>query len=109
MSETVFVGCKLPNGIVLELPKDPSQKVEIGGLNAIKIIGAPYCQTEVSKEFWDLWLAGNKDFPPLVSGALFFAKNGQSVKSVAEENKDRKTGLEKVQAKDYKLKVDDGK
>ena len=104
MSETVIIGCKLPNGIVLELPKDPSKTVEIGGLNAIKIIGAPYCQTEISKEFWDLWLAGNKDFPPLVSGALFFAKNGNSIEAVAKENSSRKTGLEPVKAKDYNLK-----
>ena len=90
----LLVGCKLPNGIVLEHPADPSIKVELNGLNKVVIVGADHASNEVDAEFWDAWIKSNADFPAVKSGAIFVAKDERSLKAIAAENKKRKTGLE---------------
>lgn len=94
MAKIVVVGCKLPNGIVLEHPVDPQIKVELKGTNSETIIGTGYSSTEVDGDFWELWAAQNKDFPPFKSQAIFVAKSGNDVAAKAQELKDETTGLE---------------
>lgn len=94
MGKTVIVGCKLPTGIILESPLDPGIKVELNGANKATIIGAGYGSTEVDDDFWQLWAAQNKEFPPLVSKAIFVAKNSTEVVAVAKELKDELTDME---------------
>jgi len=94
MAKIVVVGCKLPNGIVLESPLDPQIKVELNGANKATIIGAGYGSTEVDGDFWELWAAQNKEFAPFKSQAIFVAKNATEIVAVAAELKDETTGLE---------------
>ncbi|STM78065.1 Uncharacterised protein [Escherichia coli] len=56
MAEMVTVGCKLPNGLVLEVGQ---KRVQVAGWrnNAVKIVGG-YGLTQVDKVFFDAWLAG---------------------------------------------------
>ena len=91
---TVIVGCRLPHGIVLDHPLDPSKKIELAGLNKALIIGADHATTEVDGEFWEQWKTVHKDFPALKSGAIFEAKDAASAKAKAKELKDEKTGFE---------------
>ena len=91
MADKVIIGCKLPNGIILEVG-DKQQVIK--GLNSIVIIGAPYRTTEVDADFYAAWLEEHKEFPAIKSGAIFIAKNFESIKSVAEDLKDEKTGFE---------------
>ncbi len=92
--KTVFVGCKLPNGIILEHPKNDAKKVELNGLNKNLVIGAEHAVTEVEALFWDAWIKVNSAFDAVKSGAIFVASDARSLESVATENKKRKTGLE---------------
>lgn len=94
MAKITVVGCKLPHGLVLEHPANPEHKVTLRGLNRISIIGADHCTTEVDGDFMDAWLAANKDFPALHSGAIFVAKSIGDAAAIATEFKDRETGLE---------------
>lgn len=91
---TVFVGCKLPHGIILEHPTNENQKVQLSGLNKIMIIGATHAMTELDSEFWDAWIAANKNFQPLKTGAIFIAKNSSELQAVAKEYEKVKTGFE---------------
>lgn len=98
----VVIGCKLPNGIVLEHPLDPSNTVELKGLNRVAIIGADHATTQVDDDFWGAWEAVHKEFPALKSGAIFVAKSANDAAAIAKEFKGRKTGLEKMSKTDKK-------
>ena len=94
MAKITIVGCKLPHGIVLEAPLDPSKSVELKGLNNVTIVGADYATTEVDADFMEQWVAANQDFPALKSGAIFIAKNASDATAIGEEFKERETGFE---------------
>ena len=94
MAQKVVVGCRLPNGIILEHPSDPKIKVELNGLNKVTIIGAPYAHNDVDADFWDAWFAVNKDFAPLKNGAIFVAKSSEDAQAKAREIKKERTGFE---------------
>lgn len=91
---SVTIGCKLPHGIVLDHPLDPSKKVELRGKNRSLIIGAEYGTTEVDGEFWETWKTVHAEFPALRSGAIFEAKNANELVAVAAELEDEATGFE---------------
>lgn len=90
----VVIGCKLPHGLILDHPLDPSKKVEINGLNRSLIIGATYATTQVDAEFWEHWKTVHKDFPALKSGAIFEAGTAAEAAAVAKELEGEKTGFE---------------
>ena len=70
MAKIVVVGCKLPHGITIEHPMDPTKTVELKGKNKALIVGADYASTEVDADFWEQWAAVNKEFPAVKSGAI---------------------------------------
>jgi len=94
MADKVIIGCKLPNGIILEVG-DKSKLIK--GLNASVIIGADHVTTEVDAEFYEAWLADHKDFPAVKSGAIFVAKTIEAIKEKAKDLKKEKTGFEPMQ------------
>ena len=106
-NETVIVGCKLPNGLVLQV-KD--KRVTVRG-------SAHYMQpnpkrkfvnpeviyadslTLVSKEFWEAWLAQMKEnFPggyaPLATGAIYANQTKDRAMGMAKDTEKEATGLE---------------
>lgn len=93
-AKIVVVGCKLPHGITIEHPMDPSKKVELEGKNKALIVGADYATNEVDGDFWEQWAAVNKEFPAVKSGAIFVAKSLTEAAAIAEEFKERPTGFE---------------
>ncbi len=97
MAKVVTVGCKLPHGITIEHPLDPSKTVTLNGKNKAVILGAEYASTEVDGDFWEQWLAVNKEFPAVKAGAIFVAKSATDVAAVAREFADRRTGFEPMQ------------
>jgi len=94
MANRVVIGCRLPNGIILEHPSNPAKTVLLNGLNKVTIIGAEYAHNDIDADFWEAWSAANKDFAPLKSGAIFFAKNADEAVAKAKEVKGKKTGFE---------------
>lgn len=93
-AKIIVIGCKLPHGLILDHPLDPSKKVELNGLNRARIIGATYATTEVDADFWNEWKTVHKDFPAVQSGAIFEAKSQADAVAVAKELEGEKTGFE---------------
>lgn len=93
-AKTVIVGCKLPHGITLEHPMNPQVTIGLAGINKAVIIGAGYATTEVDGDFWEQWLAVNKEFPAVKSGAIFVAKSAADVVAIARETAEVETGFE---------------
>ena len=98
----VTIGCRLPNGLILEVG---DQSVELAGQRQTQqrskiIILSPddYGTTEVDASFWEAWkqIVG-KDFAPLVSGAIFEAKNQNDAGAKAKDLKSKKTGHESME------------
>ena len=107
MAKIVVVGCKLPHGITIEHPMDPTKTVELKGNNKSLIVGAEYATTEVDADFFEQWAAVNKEFPAVKSGAIFVAKSSADVAAMAAEFKDRKTGFEAMDPKSHGVKPAD--
>lgn len=108
MADKVIIGSKLPFGLVIKHPSDPSKKVTLNGLNSSKIVGATFVTTEVDADFWEAWKAAHDQkahpFQPITSGAIFETKNQASAGAVAKEYSKRKTGLEPLNPTDHGVK-----
>lgn len=96
MAQTVTVGCKYPNGLLLELN---GVKVAIKGANAANIIGGHGITEGVNKEFMEAWLAQYAENDVVKGGHLFIADKAASVAAEATEKADHKTGLEPLDPK----------
>lgn len=92
----VLVGCRLPHGLIIEHPTNPEQKVELKGRNKSRIVGAPYCTTEVDGELWQAWKMFHGKHPAVASGAIFEAKDSDSLEAAAKDVEKEKTGFEQM-------------
>lgn len=104
----LFIGCKLPNGIKLELitpqldsetgkplnvlhpaPRNEKASVVLNGANSIntKILHAAqvpvYGKTLVDEELWGLWYKANSKHPAVLNGSIFAAKNDDEFEAKA--------------------------
>jgi len=96
---TLTIGCRLPNGLVLEIPDHAP--VTLKGQKAaqaespIILLSERDCgYTDVDEGFWAEWKRLYKNFQPLTSHAIFEAKNRNDAKAVHKELKGEKTGHE---------------
>lgn len=89
---TVIVACKLPNGLVLDLP-GVEQRVRLNGSHHRELV-AGHGLTEVDEEFWNAWVELHKDFEPLKKELIFAQKRESSAAAKAKEMKGNKSGLE---------------
>lgn len=87
---TVTVGCKLPNGLIIEVT---DKKVTLNGANSSELIGG-HGLTEVDKDLWEAWYAVNKELTFVKNGFVF--ANGKEVdaKAQAKDRSKNKTGFE---------------
>lgn len=105
-SNTVLIACKLPNGLIIEHPKNPDVKVELNGKNKIIIVGAEYGLTTVDAEFATAWFAANAEFAPVKSCAIFMAESQSDIVSMGAELAEVETGFEgmRTDGKDKRAK-----
>ena len=112
MSKTIFIGCRLPNGVEIEAvdASGKMQKVTLLGQNSAQarspiIILSPddYGLTEVDEAFWVAWKKDFAEFPPLLNGAIFEAKSEKDADAIHDELKDEKTGLEGIPQTDKNI------
>jgi hypothetical protein len=98
--ETVVVGCRLPNGIVLQHPKNPDMRVTLQGAYAHKSESGlympprPYGTTVVDAELWAAWKEEYQGSPLLKTRAIFEAKSESEAAAKGRELEKEKTGLE---------------
>ena len=121
-TDHVIVGCKLPWGLWMEIinvPPNPGpglppnmnplpagQRIKLNGANSVQQRGIisrvqplvlEYGKTIVPREFWERWLAWNKDASYIKNGAVFVIENARDQKSFnarAAEGLPEKTGFE---------------
>lgn len=93
---TVTVACKLPNGIVLDIPGAPP--VTLRGANHPEAI-ADHGLTEVPVDFWEAWTKLYPDFQPLTKEMIFAQSTERNAESKAKERKEEKSGLEGLDPK----------
>lgn len=98
--ETVLIGCRLPNGIILTHPQNKDQKVHIAGCSGEKLESGlhlpprAFATTRVDAEFWSAWKAAYQGFPPLKNRALFEARDEQEAAAKAKDS--GRTGFEQM-------------
>lgn len=101
--ETILIGCRLPNGLVLHHPQNRELTVKITGTSLAPTEGGLYlppksiATTEVDAEFWAAWKAAYVGFPPLKNRAVFEARSDQEAAIKAREVKNEKTGFEQME------------
>ena len=89
----ILIGCRLPSGLVLQLPES-EKKVTLAGLHSSKIIGATHITTEVDADFWEKWKSLHKGYQPLKTGAIFEASSAGQAEAKGKELAKEKTGFE---------------
>lgn len=102
MTTTVTVGCKLPNGLIIEVA---DKKATLNGLNSTNVINS-HGITEVDKGLWDAWLSANKELSFVKKGLVFAHEKEAATKAEAKEREDNKTGLEQLDPKATHSKVE---
>ena len=95
--ETVLIGCRLPNGLVLHHPKNRNLTVKLAGTyerstNGLFVPPKSYATTVIDAEFWAAWKEAYVGFPPLKTRAVFEASSEQEAKAKAKDT--QKTGYE---------------
>ncbi len=98
--ETVLIGCRLPNGLVLQHPQNKNVTVKLAGVFGQKTdsgIWYPpraFSTTEVDAEFWAAWKAAYVGYPPLKTRAVFEARSDSEASAKAKDTP--KTGFEQM-------------
>lgn len=91
MAEVVTVGCKLPNGLLIDVG---GKVVHILGANSSNVIGGYGLTENVDKEFFETWLKEHASQPYVKNELVFAQAKTNSAQSKANENAGIKTGLE---------------
>lgn len=91
MAEVVTVGCKLPNGLLIDVG---GKVTHIVGANASNVIGGYGLTEGVDKDYFEKWLKEHSDQPYVKEEMIFAQAKTNSAQSKASENASVKTGLE---------------
>lgn len=115
MSDSVFVACKIPSGLILQLrdPKHPNVVLESRTLEGSSSKIEPWVKpdgigvTQVDAKFWTAfedWARKNQ-YAPLVTGHVFAALTMEDLRAEAREKEKYLTKLEglDIKGKDDRL------
>jgi hypothetical protein len=96
-TQTVTMGCKLPNGLIIEHGKGDARKsFTLKGANASRIVGGYGLTPGVPKELAEAWIKAHQHFAYVRDGSVFIQGNMSSAESRAKEGRGIRTGLEAV-------------
>ncbi len=107
-SSIVTVGCKLPNGLQLNIygkaaregdPPPVTQSVVLAGANSSSIVNGHGITPGVSRELWDAWLAQNKDSDVVRNGLVFAHDRAENAMAEAKEKANNRSGMEGIDPK----------
>lgn len=88
----VTVGCKLPNGIIIE---QGGKTISLNGANSARIAGG-HGLTVVDGNLFTAWMEAHKDFAPVKKGLIFAHESPKRVEEMAAEREENKTGMEPI-------------
>ncbi len=107
---TVVIGCKLPNGIILEVGKpgeENYQRVQLNGANRSQIAGGAGFTT-ISADFWAAWhdqphvakpKRKNRTLSFMRQGLIWAAPNVEEANAQAMDRIAQRTGFERLDPK----------
>jgi len=130
--DTVTVGCKLPNGLVLHLDEMIPYRIPLPGGGSVTeersrrlpdtftlngsaidlagiaetgtvphlIVGGYGITTGIPRDFWERWLAANRDSEIVKKEMIIAAGNEMSARSMAVERAKIRTGMEPIDQND---------
>ncbi len=87
---TVIIGCKIPNGLIMEVN---GTKVQILGSHKAGVIGG-YGRTSVDGDFAETWFKLHAGHPAVVKGIIFKADTPKAAEDVAKQTATVRSGLE---------------
>lgn len=91
---TVTIGCKLPNGIIMQVGK---ARVRINGWNNNIIKGGSHGITEnVPADLWEAWSKEHADSNLVKRGFIFAANTTAKATARAAEQSDNESGQEQL-------------
>lgn len=99
---TCVVGCKLPNGMTVELIEGKGKdarsvwKHTLKGMNSARIVGGYGLTEGVSAEHMKEWLTRNAEHPAVKNGAIFMHTSGKGAEARAKEGREIRTGLDAI-------------
>jgi hypothetical protein len=91
--ETCVVGCKLPNGLQINLAGVNGPTI-LKGNNATRIVGGYGLTAGVPKEAMQAWLLDHADMPAVRHKLVFIQDDTKRAESAAKEMRKERTGLE---------------
>lgn len=113
--KTVVIACKLPNGILLSVPKgapyEEQTRIKLMGNSVYTLpnedrkwtmptLAEGHSLTTISSDFWEQWVSENKDTCTPFKRGFFFAANSVSEATAkAADNRENLTGLERLDPK----------
>lgn len=89
----VTVGCKLPNGLHLDVE---GKRTTLNGANSSRIVGG-YGLSEVDKDFWEAWSKAYADSPLVKNGLVFAQGSANSAEAKAREQAEIRSGFERLE------------
>lgn len=103
--DTVSVGCKLPNGMHLDIGREgePIERVTLKGINSLTEgalirpaakFGEYAVTKNVPKEFFEHWMSTHQNHPAVKNHLIFSHAQEESVKDMGEEFSEVKHGFE---------------
>lgn len=90
----VVVGLKLAGDLELEV-NGKTQVINGHAKNLIQVADG-HGITEIDKDFWDAWLAQNKETKLVKGGFIFAQETAEKAKSEAKEKRTNKSGTERL-------------
>lgn len=93
----ITVGCKLPNGLILQLN---DKTVSLNGFMKGRAIGGYGLTEGVDEAFFNEWIKSHSDMLVVKNELIFKQKNLKEAKSQAKDTADKKSGLEPLDQKD---------
>lgn len=98
MSNLIYVGCKLPTGLVLKVG---NKTITLKGANDARIIGG-YGITPVPSDFWEAWEAEYKESPFIIHNLIFAQTTVARAEGTAKEQEGVKTNFEPLKTETTK-------
>lgn len=101
---TVTVGCKLSNGLIIEVGE---ARAVLRGTNSSTIIGGHGITENVDKALFDAWIELHKDKEFVKKGFVFAHEKAANTAAEAKERADESTGMEPLDPEEKPVGVSD--
>lgn len=99
MTARISIGCKLPNGIMLQMgipDTEGYREIKLKGANEATVVGGFGITENVDEALFDAWYASHKTLPWAKQGLVFKAKNRAEAEARAVDNTEQKSGFERL-------------